>query len=150
MVVDVYGRGPLWKKAEELISDYALEHQVLLHGRAAHARMLAHFAKADALVQTSVGFETQGMTVYESIAVGTPVFVADPKIAAELPAENVWLARTPSVDDMARALTRAAKDIRTGNSKRAIDTGDWSVLQSEITAKMIAIYAKAIAEGPKA
>ena len=106
-------------------------------------------AEADLVAQSSVGFETQGMTVYESIAVGTPVFVADPKIAAELPPENVWLSKSPSVDDMARALTRAAKDIRAGNSKRAIDTGDWSVLQSEITEKMIAIYKKAIAEGPK-
>jgi hypothetical protein len=90
------------------------------------------------------------MTVYESIAVGTPVFVADPKIASELPAEHVWLSKSPSVDDMARTLSRAAKDIRAGESKRAIDTGDWSVLQSQITAKMIRIYEKAIKEGPKA
>jgi hypothetical protein len=51
---------------------------------------------------------------------------------------------------MARTLSRAAKDIRAGESKRAIDTGDWSVLQSQITAKMIRIYEKAIKEGPKA
>jgi hypothetical protein len=89
------------------------------------------------------------MTVYESIAVGTPVFIADPKIAAELPEEYVWLSKTPSVDDMARALTRAAKDIRSGNAKRSVDTGDWSVLQSKLTAKMIALYEKAIKQGPK-
>jgi hypothetical protein len=50
---------------------------------------------------------------------------------------------------MARALTRASKDIRSGNTKRALDTGDWSVLQSQITAKMIAIYKQAIKQGPK-
>jgi hypothetical protein len=77
------------------------------------------------------------------------VLVADPKIAAELPAEFVWLSKTPSVDDMARALTRAAKDIRSGNTKRALDTGEWSVLQSQLTAKMIDLYKKAIKEGPK-
>ena len=50
---------------------------------------------------------------------------------------------------MARAMTRAAKDIRSGNTKRALDTGDWSVLQSQITAKMIDIYKQAIKQGPK-
>jgi len=50
---------------------------------------------------------------------------------------------------MARAMSKAAKDIRSGDTKRALDTGDWSVLQSQITAKMIGIYKKAIKEGPK-
>jgi len=146
----IYGSGQLEARVRLLLVQLGLTKTATFHGRLPHRDLVSRFASADLVAQSSVGFETQGMTVYESIAVGTPVFVADPKIAAELPAENVWLARTPSVDDMARALTRAAKDIRTGNSKRAIDTGDWSVLQSEITAKMIAIYAKAIAEGPKA
>jgi hypothetical protein len=50
---------------------------------------------------------------------------------------------------MARALTRAAKDIRSGNAKRSVDTGDWSVLQSKLTEKMISLYEKAIKQGPK-
>ena len=145
----IYGSGQLEARVRLLLVQLGLTKTATFHGRLPHRDLVSRFASADLVAQSSVGFETQGMTVYESIAVGTPVFVADPKIAAELPAENVWLSKSPSVDDMARALSRAAKDIRSGNSKRAIDTGDWSVLQSEITAKMIAIYEKAIAEGPK-
>jgi glycosyltransferase involved in cell wall biosynthesis len=111
---------------------------------------VATFATADLVAQSSIGFETQGMTVYEAIAVGTPVFVVDPLIAGELPAENVWLSKKPSIDEMARTLKRAAADIRAGNAKRADDTGEWSVLQSKLTARMIKIYEKAIAEGAKA
>ena len=147
--LNLYGSGQLETKVRLLIVQLGLNKSVTYHGRLPHRELVARFAEADLVAQSSVGFETQGMTVYESIAVGTPVLVADPKIAAELPSENVWLSKTPSVDDMARAMTRAAKDIRSGKTKRALDTGDWSVLQSQITAKMIEIYKKAIQEGPK-
>jgi hypothetical protein len=89
------------------------------------------------------------MTVYESISVGTPVFVVDPKIAGELPAENVWLSPKPDVDAMARTLKKAVADIRGGNAKRATENSEWSVLQSKLTARMIALYEKAILQGPK-
>jgi glycosyltransferase involved in cell wall biosynthesis len=146
----IYGSGQLEAKVRLLLVQLGLTKTATYHGRLPHRDLVSRFAEADLVAQSSVGFETQGMTVYESIAVGTPVFVADPKIASELPAEHVWLSKSPSVDDMARTLSRAAKDIRAGESKRAIDTGDWSVLQSQITAKMIRIYEKAIKEGPKA
>ena len=145
----IYGSGQLEARVRLLLVQLGLTKTATFHGRLPHRDLVSRFASADLVAQSSVGFETQGMTVYESIAVGTPVLVADPKIAAELPSENVWLSKSPSVDDMARTISRAAKDIRSGNSKRAIDTGEWSVLQSEITAKMIAIYEKAISEGPK-
>jgi glycosyltransferase involved in cell wall biosynthesis len=145
----IYGSGQLEAKVRLLLVQLGLHKSATFHGRLPHRELVARFAEADLVAQSSVGFETQGMTVYEAIAVGTPVLVADPKIAAELPSEHVWLSKTPSVDDMARALTRAAKDIRSGNTKRALETGDWSVLQSRITEKMIGIYKKAIQQGPK-
>jgi glycosyltransferase involved in cell wall biosynthesis len=145
----IYGSGQLEARVRMLLVQLGLTKTATFHGRLPHRDLVSRFAEADLVAQSSVGFETQGMTVYESIAVGTPVFVADPKIASELPDENVWLSKTPSIDDMSRTLTRAAKDIRSGNTKRAIDTGDWSVLQSQITAKMIAIYEEAIKQGPK-
>lgn len=147
--LNIYGSGQLEAKVRLLLVQLGLTKNATFHGRLPHRELVARFAQADLVAQSSVGFETQGMTVYESIAVGTPVLVADPKIAAELPAENVWLSKTPSVDDMARAMTRAAKDIRAGETKRALDTGDWSVLQSQITAKMVDIYKQAIKQGPK-
>ena len=145
----IYGSGQLEARVRLLLVQLGLSQTATYHGRLPHRDLVSRFAEADLVAQSSVGFETQGMTVYESIAVGTPVFVADPKIAAALPEANVWLSTTPSIDDMTRTLVRAAKDIRSGNAKRALDTGDWSVLQSEITAKMVAIYEQAIQQGPK-
>lgn len=147
--LSIYGSGQLEAKVRIILVQLGLSHVATFYGRLPHRDLVTRFAAADLVAQSSVAFETQGMTVYEAIAVGTPVLVADPKIAAELPAEFVWLSKTPSVDDMARALTRAAKDIRSGNTKRALDTGEWSVLQSQLTAKMIDLYKKAIKEGPK-
>ena len=145
----IYGSGQLEAKIRLLLVQLGLTGKVTLHGRVPHRELVTRFAQADLVAQSSVGFETQGMTVYESIAVGTPVLVADPKIAAELPADHVWLSKTPSVDDMSRAIVRAAKEIRSGQAKRAVSTGDWSVLQSQITAKMISLYERAIVEGPR-
>ena len=149
VVVDVYGRGPLWKKAEELIKDYGLEHQVLLHGRAAHARMLQHFAKADALVQTSVGFETQGMTVFEAAAVGTPSILCDSNIAEEFDPGSHWVVANDSIDALAASLQAAVRDIRGGDNRGATLIGNELLLQSSLTKRTVAIYEELIAKGGK-
>ncbi len=149
VVVDVYGRGPLWKKAEELIKSYGLEHQVLLHGRAAHARMLQHFAKADALVQTSVGFETQGMTVFEAAAVGTPSILCDSNIAEEFDANSHWVVEDDSIEALANSLVKAVKDIREGDVRGNSLVGNELLLQSELTKRAVAIYEELIAKGGK-
>ena len=150
VTLDIYGAGQQEARVRMMIRQLGLHKTVHLRGRLPHKQLVATFATADLVAQSSIGFETQGMTVYEAIAVGTPVFVVDPLIAGELPAENVWLTKKPSIDEMARTLKRAAADIRAGNAKRADDTGEWSVLQSKLTARMIKIYEKAIAEGAKA
>ena len=149
VVVDVYGRGPLWKKAESLIKEYGLEHQVILHGRAAHARMLTHFAKADALVQTSVGFETQGMTVFEAAAVGTPSILCDKNIAEEFVAGGHWVVADESVEALASELGKAVSDIRAGDRRGDLLVGDESLLQSGLTKRAVAIYEELMAKGGK-
>lgn len=147
--LDVYGSGQLEAKARLLVHHLGISKVARIRGRMPHKQLVATFATADAVCQTSLGFETQGMTVYESISVGTPVFVVDPQIAGELPAANVWLAKKPDVDAMARGLRAMVADIRAGNTKRAIDTGEWTALQSKLTEKWLKTYAEAIAEGPK-
>jgi 1,2-diacylglycerol 3-alpha-glucosyltransferase len=149
VVVDVYGRGPLWKRAEELIKNYGLEKQVLLHGRAAHARMLQHFAKADALVQTSVGFETQGMTVFEAAAVGTPSILCDSNIAEEFEPGSHWVVSNDSVKALADSLKLAVKDIRNGDRRGEKLIGNELLLQSSLTKRAVAIYEELIAKGGK-
>ena len=149
VVVDVYGRGPLWKKAEELIKNYGLEKQILLHGRAAHARMLQHFAKADALVQTSVGFETQGMTVFEAAAVGTPSILCDSNIAEEFEPGSHWVVKNDSIKALAATLQAAVKDIRAGDRRGDSLIGNELLLQSSLTKRAVAIYEELIAKGGK-
>jgi len=149
VVVDVYGRGPLWNKAEELIKDFELEHVVLLHGRAPHARMLAHFAKADALVQTSVGFETQGMTVFEAAAVGTPSILCDSNIAEEFEPGAHWVVADESVEALAKTLSLAVSELRAGDNRGSKLVGDELLLQSGLTNRAVAIYEELLEKGGK-
>lgn len=149
VVVDVYGRGPLWKKAEALTQELDLEHQILFHGMAPHAKMLAHFAKADALVQTSVGFETQGMTVYEAAAVGTPSILCDSNIAEEFAEGAHWVVKDESVEALAKTLAKTVSDLRKGDRRGDRLIGDELLLQSGLTKRAIAIYEELIAKGGK-
>lgn len=145
-VVDIYGKGPIGKKAEELIEEYGLGHQVIFHGRAPHSAMLKHFAKADALVQTSVGFETQGMTVYEAAAVGTPTIICDHNIAEEFEDGTYWLVKDESIEAMAASLTQAVSDIKLGDKRGSKLLGNEDLLQSGLTKKAERIYNELIAK----
>jgi glycosyltransferase involved in cell wall biosynthesis len=149
VVVDVYGRGPLWKKAIALVDSYGMQQQVLLHGRAAHARMLTHFAKADALVQTSVGFETQGMTVFEAAAVGTPSILCDTNIADEFDPGAHWVVQDSSVEALAKTLQTAVTELRNGDKRGEKLIGNEALLQSSLTKNAVAIYAELLAKGGK-
>ena len=149
VVVDVYGRGPLWNRTVSLVKSYELEHQVILHGRAAHARMLTHFAKADALVQTSVGFETQGMTVFEAAAVGTPSILCDTNIADEFEPGAHWVVQDSSVEALAKTLQTAVTELRNGDKRGEKLIGNEALLQSSLTKSAVAIYEELLAKGGK-
>ncbi len=149
VIVDVYGRGPLWNRTVSLVKSYELEHQVILHGRAAHARMLTHFAKADALVQTSVGFETQGMTVFEAAAVGTPSILCDKNIADEFEPGAHWVVQDPSVEALAKTLQTAVTELRNGDKRGEKLIGNEALLQSSLTKNAVAIYEELLAKGGK-
>ena len=109
--------------------------------------MLKHFAKADALVQTSVGFETQGMTVFEAAAVGTPSILCDHNIAEEFEAGAHWVVHEDSVEALADALVSAVNDIRSGDQRGQKLVGDELLLQSGLTKRAVAIYEKLLASG---
>jgi glycosyltransferase involved in cell wall biosynthesis len=149
VVVDVYGRGPLGKKARELVEAHGLQDQVIFHGRAAHARMLSYFANADVHVQSSVGFETQGMTVFEAAAVGTPSILCDHNIAEEFPPNSHWVVKDDSNQALAAELVRAVKDLRTGDSRGVSLVGNKELLQSHLTARAVKLYEQLIENGGK-
>jgi glycosyltransferase involved in cell wall biosynthesis len=104
------------------------------------------FANADVVMQTSIGFETQGLTVYESLAVGTPVLLCDPKIAAELPKKTYWLDKSGTIKSLSKTIKRAAEDVSEGSNKRDLLEDPTWLLQSALTNKMIETYKQLIAQ----
>jgi glycosyltransferase involved in cell wall biosynthesis len=94
---------------------------------------------ADAVVQTSIGFETQGMTVFEAASLGTPAIVSDPDIAAEL-GSGRWDVADDSVGALAETLRRAVADIEAGTAPAPDPTVRERFRQSSRTAAMVEVY----------
>ena len=101
-------------------------------------------ADADALVQTSIGFETQGMTPFEAASLGTPAVMSDPDIAHEL-GSGFWQVPDASVTALAQTLRRAAGDIEAGTAPAVDPEVRERFRQSSRTAAMLEIYARVCA-----
>lgn len=142
---DLYGTGTLFDRAQRRVQALRLTDRVRLHGAVDHTEALRAIASADLLVQTSRGFETQGMTVYEALALGVPVVVCDADIAEELGgAPWVWCAEEPEPGSLAQVLDRAARAVRSDDGPRvpaALSTG---LLQSAQTERLLALYAQVL------
>ncbi len=115
--VEVIGGGAQLAAARRFVERAQPTAAVTFAGRLPYAETLARLADADAVVQTSIGFETQGMTVFEAASLGTPAVVSDPDIAAEL-GGGVWAVTDATVPALAEALRRAAADIAAGSPVR--------------------------------
>ena len=139
-VVDIYGKGYLYKKAARLIKELGLEGQVRLRGAVPYTRMLRIFAESDVLAQTSVGFETQGMTVYEAAAAGTPSILCDTNIAGEFASGVHWVVADASVEALANTIRDAVADISNGDRRRESLASEDHLLQSGATAIMLSYY----------
>ena len=93
-------------------------------------------ADSDVLVQSSNGFETQGMTVTEGLALGTHVVVVDRDIASELPAGGYSLTENESAVALAATLDSCLPRVT-----RRSDSGfRGQFKQSARTAEMIHVY----------
>ena len=141
--VQFFGGGPLEKQARTFIQDNGLSSQMEIVGRVTHEEMLRRLASADALIQTSVGFETQGMTVYEAGVVGTPSVICDWNIADDLPEDSHWRVSGQSVEALAEAIATTYADISEGRAK-AIDLRGL-MYQSQLYQRSIEVYQRAIA-----
>ncbi|MGC0369248.1 glycosyltransferase family 4 protein [Microbacterium sp. SLBN-111] len=140
--VEVIGGGAQLRAARRLVERSRPVASIRFSGRMPYAQTLARLAEADAVVQTSIGFETQGMTVFEAASLGTPAVVSDPDIAAELGA-GVWSVADASVAALAETLRRAAADIAGGSPVAVDPTIGERFRQSSRTAAMVAVYARA-------
>src|SRR5690606_36267221 len=142
--VEIIGGGGE-RRAAERIAAGAARPGITFAGRLPYPETLARIAAADAVVQTSIGFETQGMTPFEAATLGTPTVVSDPDIAAELQG-GLW--QVPDADAaeprriaaLAETLRRAASDISSGTAPTPLPEVASAFRQSSRTAAMIEIY----------
>ncbi len=118
------------------------EASVVFSGRMPYVETLRRIAAADAVVQTSIGFETQGMTVFEAASLGTPAIVCDPDIAAEL-GSGYWPVTDASTSALAEVLRTAAAEITAGTGVKPDPSVRERFRQSSRTAAMVEVYARA-------
>jgi glycosyltransferase involved in cell wall biosynthesis len=111
-------------------------------GPLSYSDTLRTIAEADVLVQSSFGFETQGMTVTEALALGTAVVVVDPDIANELPARQVTVAKDLSPQGLAVAIESAISETR--GAPAASPAQRKAFLQSTLTNQAISLYQSVI------
>lgn len=136
----VYGFGPLERAAKNLVRARVLTKRIKFYGKLPHREILQVFANADVVMQTSIDFETQGLTVYEAAAVGTPTLLCDPKIAAEMPVGSSWVDESGSIGGLAKTIKLANKQIAEGATKRDTLRDNRWLYQSEISRKTIGLY----------
>lgn len=137
--VEVIGGGGQARAARRLVARRSPLARVVFSGRLPYAETLRRIRAADAVVQTSIGFETQGMTVFEAAALGTPAIVSDPDIGAEL-GTGFWSVADASVPALADALVAADADIRSGSAPRPDASIADRFRQSSRTDAMIEVY----------
>lgn len=143
--VQIFGDGAERHRAERIAVDITAS-TITFRGRVPYGRMLSELRDGDALVQTSQGFETQGMTVYEAAALGTPTVLSDHRIAADLPAQLLWLTDNDTVEGLARTLRRATAELSEGTTKPWEAQLSESLLQSRQTELMLGVYRRVLAD----
>ncbi|WP_295011974.1 glycosyltransferase family 4 protein [uncultured Microbacterium sp.] len=147
--IEVVGGGAQLRAAER-IAARAGRPRICFAGRIGYADVLARIAAADAVVQTSIGFETQGMTPFEAATLGTPTVVSDPDIAGELRG-GLWAVPDAGADEPARVATLAdtlriaAADIAAGSAPEPDPQVAADFRQSSRTAAMLEVYGRATA-----
>lgn len=142
--LDVVGGGFEWEDAWRLAERRGVHDRVRFLGRLGYDETLARIAASTALVQTSIGFETQGMTPFEAAQLGTPSIVSDPDIADEM-GGGLWRVRPADgeperIRALADALREAAADIARGALPEPSERVRREFVQSSRTEAMLEVY----------
>ena len=100
---------------------------------------------AGALVRTSIGFETQGLTPFEAAALGTPTIFSDPQIADDVAVSPEWRVADESVSALAATLRDAVAQLSAEpGGLRVPESEAQRFLQSSQTSVMLALYERAL------
>ncbi|MDR2381874.1 MAG: glycosyltransferase [Bifidobacteriaceae bacterium] len=141
----IYGAGRELRHCVALSESLGVSDRVVFCGTVSHCAMLAAMRQADVVVQSSLGYETQGLTVYEAVSVGTPVLVRDQAIARDLPSGWCHGVADTSVEAFAAALRRLEGRILAGEPL-AVGPAPTQFRQSKLTARIIGVYEQALAD----
>ncbi|MBU3994727.1 MAG: glycosyltransferase, partial [Actinobacteria bacterium] len=128
------------------VESVGLWDRVTLAGPVPHEEALAAIHNADALVQTSIGFETQGLTPFEAALVGTPTIFCDPAIAADVAVTPSWLVADATVESLAGTLAESVTALAaTPGELRVPFAQAREFLQSAQSERLLEVYARALA-----
>lgn len=147
--VTLHGAGLLLPKVCERVAALGLTDRVQLAGPVPYVGALSAMHDADALVQTSIGFETQGLTPFEAAALGTPTIFSDPNIAADVAVSPAWVADGSEIGDLAAVLRAAVNELSAGlagsSPVRVAPDAGAQFLQSRRMRDMVVAYESALA-----
>ncbi len=145
--VVLYGAGLLLEKVQRRIDELGLSGRVRIAAPVSYPQALAAMRDADALVQTSVGFETQGLTPFEAAALGTPTIFCDPNIASDVGVSPSWLAPDPNVAGLAHTIRTAVSELAASPAQLRVTHAEGSsMMQSRKTAAMVRLYEDVLAQ----
>jgi glycosyltransferase involved in cell wall biosynthesis len=152
--VEIVGGGGQLAAAKRIAERGAPAASVRFAGRLTYPETLSRIGAADAVVQTSIGFETQGMTIFEAASLGTPTIISDPDLAAEL-GSGFWAVgggkdaaaqpADPSIAALAATLRKACSDIVAGDAPAVDPSIRERFRQSSRTAAMVEVYERVTA-----
>ncbi|WP_157762502.1 cytochrome P450 [Nocardia yamanashiensis] len=139
--LDIYGDGDLSASVTAQVAAAGLGNRIRLHGRVSQSDCLGAMASADALLFTSDGFDTQGMTLLEAVAVGLPVVYCDPALAESIPAGGGIRSADPTPAALAETLAKLAADRgRLAEMREVVRAHSASVRQSHYTEMVLEEY----------
>ncbi len=148
--VTLYGAGLLVDRVRARVRELGLEGRVTLAGPVPHHEALVAIHDADALVQTSIGFETQGLTPFEAAILGTPTVFCDAAIAADVGVDPSWVVRDDSVAALAEALAEAVAQLAEARARgaelRVPAEQTRGFLQSAQAERLLEQYARALTQ----
>lgn len=143
--VVLHGAGLLLPRVRDRIARLGLADRVTVAGPVPYRDALAAMRDADALVQTSMGFETQGLTPFEAAALGTPTVFCDPEIADDVAVSTGWRVPDGSVSALARTLREAVSALAADADAHRVPEGEArGFLQSAQTDVLLGVYGGAL------
>lgn len=135
----VYGDGTELPRCRALADRLGIADRVRFSGAVSHDVALSAMRHADVVAQTSLAYETQGLTAYEAVALGARALVRDPNVARDLPSDRITTVGAPDVTSLAQAIRSAVA------ARRPDGTPPVGLTQSHLTPRIEEVYRKVCA-----